>query len=343
MGELVMKYIKSITLSIIVIAFLLASTLSPLQVNAATAVDITVEPGNGTIATGTNADFRLYATVSGGNLFAVGFRVNLSGMTYNSYNASGSAFNGTSAVTSGDSVGSVTFEVVASDAAPSKGASGKRYIGSFNAKSGAVGSASVAFANLEAYDENVVAIPVTSSAATYSIIATAATPTPSQPYTPTTSSTPPANNHAPSTTIPASQPNATKILVPDASGNKTIITTPDKVIAAGSIDPNAPAAKKVATITLPIVISKKIKTYTAIAGAVVSILLLFGLVYSFSHRKKIAYSGMTGFGPVTGTTKSRPPVTSTRPQSTITAPPVSKEPTAVEVLGSKESRKLLGK
>lgn len=256
-----------------------------LPAHAAGSVTLSVEPAGENLVTQTSTIFKFYANAVGVNLFSVGFDVSLKGLTYNSYDATGTSFNAVSGVPAGNTTGSTAFSVTASDSAPTQGSSGKRFIGSVSALSGAAGDASIIFSNLEAYDFSNNQIPITSQSANYTIVSA-------------TSKSP---SNAPKPVVTGSAaPNAstdTKIAIPNDTGNGTTITNTGEIKNIASVDPNR--AKSTSTIlakTPSATVAHKRSLVLPLVGIVFLLPLIAGalLVLFRKRQQRMKIGGIDG-------------------------------------------------
>lgn len=326
---------KVFAATLIVLGFCL-SGLRVSSVSAATSVVITVESANGsTLTPQSSSVFRLYATSTGGPVFAVGFDVNLTGMSLNSYDSSGSVFNGGSNAPAGNSPGSTTFTVAASYTGSNNG-TGKLYIGSFNAKAGNPGSAGVNFTNVEAYDNNVAPIPATGTSSTYTVVSPAPTPAPTVT---TTTTTPKPTTATPSTvkptTAPAAPPSQSRITVPNESGGAPVVTTPEEIAKVAAVDPNSFVSK--VSKTKPVYGSKLAIVLPALVAGIA--LILFGSKLFLARRHR---NLMLANHNVSSSTSVSTIAVAALAKEEITSLPV-KINAEIPVLGADESRRYLNK
>lgn len=135
-------------IKLIIIGLIIGLNLATSQIaTAAGSVVVSAESIN-SVQTGGTIDINFYATVSGANIGGVSFSVNLSNLSYQSYSAAGTAFNGYSGVPSG---GSSAFQVAASYLGG--GSSGRLFIGKITGLAGGTaGTGTVTVSNVSAVD-----------------------------------------------------------------------------------------------------------------------------------------------------------------------------------------------
>ncbi len=214
-------FLGGLVSSVIAVQILVAGVVS-----AAGSAVVTAEISPGTASTNTNISLRFYVTPSGAGIYSIQFNVNLGNLTYVSYSPSGTAFGGLSAVQSGGSAGSTSFQIIASHSG-SNSSSSKAYIGQVTARTASnAGTGSVSISGVEALDSTLDAMSASGQNASMTITApvvsnpdpgsgsggSTSTPTPSTP-TGNVTQTP---NPDSSVAVPNSDGSSEPQIVPEA-------------------------------------------------------------------------------------------------------------------------------
>lgn len=205
----------------IVTLFLFLSVLIALptsRAQAAGSVVVTVESSS-SVQTGSNTELRFYATPSGANVYGVQVDVVLANLTYVSFSASGTGFNGYAGVPSGGSNGSTSFQIAGSYQNPATGSGAKVLIGRVTVKASATaGTASITLSGAQATSWETGDVLGAMSASSQNGSITVASPPPASTPTPTptqqeTQTPPPTENTTPANQTTSPNPDS-DVLVP---------------------------------------------------------------------------------------------------------------------------------
>ncbi len=264
-----MKKILFTLTSALIAPFILAGS-----VLAAGTAKITAELSASSVTTGTNFSANVYVTTSGAATSGGAVRVNLSGSTFVSYDATGSPFSQNS-ITAGGTAGASYVTVFFGYTGSTTG-TGKQLIGKVTALAGAVGTAQVSFAEIAAYDDALNDMTGSSTPSSITVAAAPSNPTPSQPSQPSNPSTGGSTQNQPTssnTTTQASQP-TNKVAIPDTSGKPQIVAQSQ---TEDILKNESPAAAPVAATVPKVTAKKKSPVLTIVAVGVSAGVLLLGL------------------------------------------------------------------